>query len=70
MTMSVNIAHRGPDSYVSIVTVEDRVFDHGAQKYTDEWVLADKFTLNAGQHRDVTIHSTRRVMVVEGAQEA
>ena len=32
MTMSVNIAHRGPDSYVSIVTVEDRVFDHGAQE--------------------------------------
>lgn len=70
MTMQVNVAHHGPASYVTVVTVEDRVFDFVTQKHTDEWRKAEEFQLVAGQHRGVYLHSTRRLTVTEIAAPA
>lgn len=65
MTMQINVGHHGPDAYVTVVTVEDRVFDFVTQKHTDEWRKAEEFQLVAGQHRSVYLHSTRRMVVTE-----
>ncbi len=65
MTMSVNVANRGPTAYVAKVIVEDFRKGGHAQIDPDTWVEVDSFELRAGEHRDITVWDTRRVRVEE-----
>lgn len=47
------------------VEVRDRVYDHTANAYTDDWGLADSFVLKQTEKREVYIHSSRRLIVDE-----
>lgn len=65
MTMSVNVAHHGPDAYTTLVVIEDRTYDVANERMTDNWHEADRFTLAAGEQRTVYLHSSRRLRVEE-----
>lgn len=65
MTMSVNVAHHGPDAYTTLVVIEDRTYDVANERMTDNWHEADRFTLAAGEHRTVYLHSSCRLRVEE-----
>lgn len=71
MTMSVNVAHHGPDSYGLKVTIED-YYAGGTQQQIEppEWRKGESFTLKAGEHRTVYVHSTRRLTVEETPADA
>jgi hypothetical protein len=54
------------DSHWDIkVTIKDRAFDFVTQKYSDEWRVADSFTLKPTESREVYVHSSRHVLVEE-----
>lgn len=64
MTTNVNITVTG--KHVTRVSLQDRTHTHG-EGTGEKWKAnaGDSFDLNPGEHREVVIHDTRRVLIEE-----
>ena len=65
MTTKVIVSCPDTSHWAVRVYVEDRVFDFGTQKFKDEWSRSDVFNLNPEEKREVYVHSSRRLTIVE-----
>jgi hypothetical protein len=65
MTTKVVIACPDQSPWSVDVSVEDKVFDFATQKHTDAWKQVDTFTLKPTEVREVHIHGSRRLVIVE-----
>ncbi|RUW55600.1 hypothetical protein EOA32_00850 [Mesorhizobium sp. M1A.F.Ca.ET.072.01.1.1] len=67
MTTKVTVdAHAGWPVHVTTI---DQVYDHEAQKMTDEWRETGKDTVPANEKRDFYVTSSRRLIVEEGNRD-